>query len=363
MIDGDAQRGVGNVGAGRLVVPDERWEQGSDFHLTFETGGTVLPWSLLPHTLWGSGRDALRALVAWGRSVHRWRRILVPTYYCHEVIEPLFGELEVSSYEHAPTSPATSPVDASNGDVVLVVALFGMPPAPAVAGRAVVIEDHTHDPLSSWSADSRADYAFASLRKTLPLPDGGVLWSPRGLDIAPERPVTLDHDRAAFQRLWAMTLKRHYLGGGQVTKEEFRSLAIDGERGMSQGDISGISSFSLSRLPTMPAASWRSARAVNLRAFRAALGELPAVTVLDAPFAATLVFDTPRLRDRVRDSLIAARIYPSVLWSLDEPGVSGVPASHVELARCILSIHCDYRYDPADMARVARAIRNVLGAL
>ena len=39
----------------------------------------------------------------------------------------------------------------------------------------VLIEDHIHDPLSDWSQSSNADYAVASLRKTLPVPIGAML--------------------------------------------------------------------------------------------------------------------------------------------------------------------------------------------
>ena len=340
-----------------LSVPPERWEQGSDFHLALEVGSSRHPWSKSPHTLWGSGRDALRALVEWGCSTHGWRRILVPSYYCHDVTAKIHDQLEVAIYRHAPMTPNSSPVEATEGDVVLVVALFGMAPAPGVVGNGVVVEDHTHDPLAPWAIRSRAHYAFASLRKTLPLPDGGVLWSPRGLDGPSERGLTLDHDRGTLKRLAAMTLKRHYLSGREVPKAEVRTLAIDGERGIDRGEISAASSFTRSRLPSLPAARWREVRATNLHIFRAALGAVPAVTLLDAPFAATLLFDRSEDRDRVRSALIAARIYAAVLWPLDEEHVPGIPPEHVEISRRILSIHCDYRYDRTDMIRIASEIR------
>jgi len=340
---------------------DERWEQGSSLHLSLATGAMPQPWSTLPHEFWGSGRDALRALVSWGSEHHGWRRIFVPSYYCQDVLVPLRDHLTVEVYPHAPTEPAGKPVTAAPPDVVLVASLFGVAPAPTVSGGAVVVEDHSHDPLSRWSSGSGADFAFASLRKTLPLPDGGVLWSPLGLDLPPEVPVTLDHDRAALDRLAAMTLKGHYLAGEPVAKDEVRALAIRGERAIGQGAISGMSSYSRSRLSALPADLWRKKRATNLAAFRAALGEIRGVTVLRAPFAATLVFVSRDVRDRVRAALIRARIYPTVYWPLDKPAVDGIPERDVDLSRRILSIHCDYRYDAVDMVRVAGEIRVALG--
>ena len=342
-----------------MLVPDERWEQGSDFHLSIEDGDFPAHWDSLPHSYWGTGRQALRGLINWGRAVHGWREMLVPSYYCQDVVDPLRDEISIRVYHDAPTFPRSSPVIAGREVVVLVVALFGMRPRQMVFGDATVIEDHTHDPLSPAAKKSRADFAFAGLRKTLPLPDGAVAWSPGGKDVVPERPTTPEHDRAALERLSAMTLKRHYLSGAKVAKTQFRRVAIRGERMLGRGEPSGMSSFSRARLPTLPGDRWREARAANLNAFRAALGGQLNVELLDAPFAATLVFKSPRVRDRVRRALIAAKIYPMLLWTLDDGVVDGIPESHIELSRRLLSIHCDYRYGATDMARVARTIGQV----
>lgn len=344
------------------VSPADRWEHGSFFPISLEVGSADLLWAAGAHTLWGSGRHALRALLAWGSRAHGWRRLLVPSYFCQDVVPALKSEVDVGVYEHAPTEPDPNPVEAGAGDVVLVVATFGMHPPITISGGPVVVEDHSHDPLSPWAASSTAHYVVASLRKTMPLPDGGVLWSPLGLTGPPQAPVTADHARLVLQRLEAMNLKLRYLSGDAVSKEEFRSLAGHSERRIGRGDISGISTFSRARLSTMPAGRWREARAANRFTFRQALGELPGMSLVDAPFAATLVFDEPDARDRMREALIAARIYPAVLWPLSEPEVDGIPARHVDLARRILSIHCDYRYGTADMVRVAGEIRKAASA-
>jgi hypothetical protein len=295
--------------------------------------------------------------------MHGWRRLLVPSYFCQEVIVPIQREIIVGVYEHAPTSASTARITASATDIVLVNSVFGMPIAPIVRGAAAVVEDHSHDPIGPWASHSTAAYALASLRKTLPLPDGGVVWSPRGLNVPPEVQVTLAHASAVLDRLSAMTLQAHYFAGQPIAREEIHRLAKQGERAIGQGDASGISPFSRSRLTTLPAGPWRAARETNLAAFGEALGELEGLTLLEAPYAATLVFDRRSGRDRVRAALIAARIYPAVLWSLEDPAVDGIPEADVDLARRILSIHCDYRYAPADMVRVADVIRGAAKTL
>ena len=164
-----------------------------------------------------------------------------------------------------------------------------------------------------------------------------------------------------LDRLSAMVLKRLYLSGSAVAKDDFRNLAARGEAQIADGGISGMSPFSRARIGSFPVDAWRKARAANLEAFRTALGDLPGVAVLDAPFAATLIFDRPSRREEVRRTLIEARIYPAILWSLDELAIEGIPADHVRLGRRVLSLHCDQRYGPEDMIRVAEHVRKAMG--
>jgi hypothetical protein len=337
-----------------------RWEHGSDFPLTAETGSLDAPWNGRPATLWGSGRDALRALLRFGRGELGFRRILVPSFVCREVVAALARDIEVARYDDAPDDPPPLRVAARRGDVLLLVNTWGGRKAARIETDAVVVEDHTHDPLSEWAFASAADYAVASLRKTLPLPDGGVLWSPAGRALPAERSPTDRHARTAMERLLAMALKRDYLEGGAVDKAEFRALAAATEAAMGTGEVSGISATSRSRLPTLPSRRWRERRARNLETFRAAFGLLPGVRLLEAPFAATLQFESATARERVRRALIEASVYPAVLWPLEEDAC--VPPAHIELSRRVLSLHCDYRYDAADMQRVASAVRAVFAA-
>lgn len=305
--------------------------------------------------MWGSGRDALRALSGWGRRERGWRRILVPTYFCEEVVAALESELPVVRYADAPDAPPPRAIEAGPDDLVLVVNYFGARPATAVETRGVVVEDLTHDPLGQASVASRADYSMASLRKTLPLPDGAVLWSTAGRLLPPERPATNAHTRAAFERLSAMVLKLHYLLGANVDKAEYRSLFAESERAIGTGSPSGISAFSRERLRSLPAERWRRIRARNLGVFRRALGNPPGLVLMDGPFAATLLFDTDDLREQVRTRLITERIYPAVLWPRAEADAA-LPAAALPLSRRLLTIHGDFRYRGSDMTHVARRV-------
>lgn len=337
-------------------VRADRWEQGSTFDLDLEAGSAAYPWDAGPSTLWGSGRAAMRGLLAFGRT-RGWRRLLVPSYMCQTVAGSLVRELPAEAYPFDPISGPRGPVRTRDGDAVLVIHAFGRRMKPEIRGPGVVIEDYTHDLLAPWATASTAGYAVASLRKLLPVPEGGVLWSPRGLELPPERPATARHARGVADRLAAMTLKRLYLGGAGIDKDGYRALVVRGEAELDQGAISGISAYTRERLPTFPIAAWRERKAANLAAFRRAVDGTPGVTVLDAPFAATLVFDSPDRRQGVYRALIGERIYPAILWPLESPVIAAIPDRDVELSRRLMTIHADQRYGPADMERVADAVR------
>ena len=221
------------------VMTSDRWEHGSDFPLAVETGHTEFPWTGHPHSLWRSGRDALEAIVAWSRTRHGSRRLYMPSYFCHARTFRATALIEGRIYPSAPTSPTGGPHDVGSRDMVLIPAFFGMRPASRPPGPVLVVEDHTHDLIAPWAFDSGPDYAFASLRKTLPLPDGGIVWSPRGLPVPPERSTTEAHDQGVLCRLDAMSLKLRYLAGGDVDKARFQSLMEESEHELQIGSRPG----------------------------------------------------------------------------------------------------------------------------
>jgi hypothetical protein len=354
----------------KTVQPD-RWEFGSEFHWmpTPRRASEETPWSEAGN-LYGSGRDALRALLAWGRSERGWRRVWVPSYYCQDVVAviPPTG-VEAAVYRDGPLDAGVGPgpLETGPGDVLLRVNYFGLragPPKPAGPMRCEVIEDHSHDPWSGWAWRSDADWCFASLRKTLPVPDGGALWSPAGHPLPPAAPPTSERRSASAEKWAAMALKRFYLSGRPVEKEAFRRLAVDGERRIASGAVSGMPARTKDRVTAFPISAWRRRRKHNHKLMTGSLHGLDWLTVLRAgpgtgasPFSAVLVFESEALRSHVRRRLIEARVYPAVLWPLDEPVLDGIPEGQRDLSRRLLSIPCDMRYDEPDVLRVGSLIR------
>ncbi len=346
----------------------ERWEYGSEFHwasLAEKPVGPVVPAGA---ALFGTGRDALRALVATGMRQRGWRRWFVPTYFCREVTAAIASTgIAVVMYEDSPLrrSVAPPPRPLASGDVLFVVNYFGLRGSEAVEAwlpeSVEIVEDHTHDPWSDWARASRADFCLASLRKTLPVPDGAALWSAKGHPLPSAAGPAPERESAARMKLGAMILKRLYLDGEAVEKPAFRRLQIAGESRIASGDISGPSDCTEQLLQALPWERWREIRRSNHGMLANLLSDVPGVRVLEVsgtsgacPFSVMLECDSDELRERLRSALKADCIYSAVLWPIEDQG----NLSHATaLARRLLSLPCDFRYGREDLRRVAEAVR------
>lgn len=335
-----------------------------------EEGSSLAPWDGKALFL-GSCRDALRSLLEHGIAEFGWRRLWVPAYYCQEVVASFLSTgLTVMAYPDGPNERLDiQRIDAKAGDVVLLVDFFGLRSRPSLAGfdrtAVQIIEDHTHDPWSRWAWTSEADWCVASIRKVLPLPDGGVLWSPVGYRVPPSVPVSSEHALASQERFLGMLLKRLYLAGHPVDKATFRRLALSGESRMVASRLSGITGWSMSLLSTFPIDLWREQRRANHQLLGRELASVPWLKVLQpdessmCPFSLIILCDSQKRRNRVREGLIESAIYPATLWALDQPVIAGIGPNYSDFSKKMLSIHCDMRYSKDEMEYVAQVIRRI----
>ena len=344
----------------------DRWENGSDYPWiglpSAASAGEAdpVPWAS-GGLLLSSGRDALRLVLSTGMRRRGWRRLWVPQYFCQVVTAALVTPgLELRAYADSPLRSTPQLPDASLGDAMLVVNYFGLRNAVHVTPPlgVDVIEDHSHDPTSTWAASSSADFCVASLRKTVPIPDGGVVWSPVGHGLPRPPRITEQRRRAAASKLAGMLLKAMYLDNHDVEKATYRDLLAGGEEALHVPAISGISDVSRSLVQAFSFRAWRDARRRNHALLAERLAGIKWLRVLmpdsdDAvPFSAVVLTESAERRELVRQWLIANRVYPAVLWPLEET-VLDVSDDARSLSRRLLSIHCDGRYDAPGIERVA----------
>ena len=358
---------------------EERWEHGSNLHWVDLPACSEVahahPWQQAPSRYYASGRDAIRALLAYGVAKCAWRTIWIPSYMCQEVAHAFCAApLTVAVYDDDPRSAfPTAPPELKAGDVLFVVNTFAIRSRPRdVSSGAVVIEDHTHDPWSRWASSSRADFCIASLRKTLPLPDGAVVWSPRGRDMPPEATTSLQDELSSAQRLAAAALKRVYLEGGSIRKDLFRTLFERGEQSVDRRcSVAGMTDWARAMMAEIPVESWRKERLNGWRLLYSRLRELTDLEVLapdesseDVPFTVVCLAPDHASRENIVRELVRRNVYSTVLWPINEAtALAGTPASTIELSKRLFTLHCDARYSAADLDRVASYVEEVVRCL
>jgi hypothetical protein len=223
-----------------------------------------------------------------------------------------------------------------------------------------------HDPWSDWAYTGDADWCVVSPRKTLPLPGGGVLWSPRRHPLPAPSPVTDARRAATFEKFTAMVRKGLYLQGYPLDREIHWQLCTAAEDHMASGEVSGIPGWIRDLLKCFPVKEWREHRRNNCRRVSDVLKGLPWLTVLEADggggtcqFSGVVLFDSEERRNFVRQELIDRRIFLPVLWELDDAPIPGIPEEHRRFSKTLLGIPCDVRYDQATIETVSGLIRDI----
>jgi hypothetical protein len=347
------------------------WEMGGEFHWSGLPDGPRIPWPQ-PRTWFALGHAA--GLAIWHQHSSRSPKtsLWVPDYFCPEVMGAWReAGVRVRYYSDDPRWPYPDwdSLSPNSADLVLAVNYFGVRTGSAWQAwhrghkDIVLMEDHSHDPLSDWVLNSKADYAFASLRKTFFAPDGAFLWSPRGHPLPPE-PRNRNWSGSAL-KLAAMIWKSEYLAGceqGPVVKDTFRGFQVEGEKMLFKGRDSSISPWSRALLEAGCPIRWRQQREGNVRLFLELVGGENGIEPLfvdwpaeHCPFNAVLIFSSHKHREVVRSGLIAANVYPSIHW-MPMPDAS---TRSLDLSRRILTIPLDQRYGSQDVHCLASIFTDI----
>lgn len=337
-------------------------EYGSDFHLMPELQAEDQQhanYGKFPHSFYHSGRAALYAILAYGIKEYGWQLVALPSYYCHEVTA-FVRELpiQVRYYENTPLhgidNGEITQLDIP-GNVIVNVNFFGIKKADIAVSNAVLIDDLTHD-FEYTKTD--AHYCFASLRKILPVPAGGVLWSPRSLALPLEKAETMEASHATLMKFSAMALKRDYLAGYMVKKESFRQLFMNSEAVFSDIKSYGrLSSWVIDQITRLPVSGIYAQKEKNYGEITRNLRLNEAVSLLETsagshPLGVLLYFKDAALRDKARAYLVKKSIYPAVLWPHQ------TTAKNIDFAGRILFVHCDIRYSLYDIEYIYNTIND-----
>jgi hypothetical protein len=348
--------------------PDVR-EIGSDFELVEDrylgpTTSRSLPWEdSAPIIYVQSGRQALAAAQAELRSQGH-GQIHVPSYLCDSMITPFHNagwnlrQLQVDS--DLVVSPADLLSQVHSG-VLLHTPYFGRQDSPALLGAlqtlrqrgVVIIVDESHRLFSGPS--QVADIRVASLRKMLPLFDGGYV---TGLSRAlPASPAACAEPEIADLREMASNAKSVALAAGDGNRDNtaHRAQFAKAEHATEvRQEPAQISNKSLALLHRLDMNLIRLTRRANASLLTVALGHSDRFRIIN-PTAANLlpshlVLETGDVKG-LRQYLTGQRIYCPVHWPPSEllPRTQEWPSRYI-------SLPIDHRYGEPDMLRIAAEV-------
>lgn len=339
-------------------------EFGSDFHqvLDYTSKRAHLTDVYSDVVLTADGRQCMVALIRQ----EGWKRLWVPEYFCYEVIETIRKStgIEIILYPDYPLADDREIIQGllyEEGDALLRMNYFGMRDFRSEKTIPVpVIEDHTHDLLGHWALYSDADWCFASLRKSLPLPEGGMLWSPKGLRLINELENTDNNAQVASKRWQAMQMKRNYIDGTIQDKESFRKLFVETEEWFDSAEPSLIDKQSREYIEGLDINAWIGAKRMNWQMLRSSLSDKIRILRPEddscTMFSMIILTENREDRDALRKRLIEDSVYPAILWQVPE-SVNDV----IKDFSCrMLSIHCDGRYDKEDIQQLANIVNQAI---
>jgi hypothetical protein len=343
-----------------------RWELGSEFHWPGLAEPPFLTWPN-PRSWYMLARHAVAAVAQLFSKKNS--NLWLPSYFCPEVADYCRQYCGIRQYRDLPSwdEPDWKSLEPRANDIVLAVNYFGVRDGTPWKDwrkrqHCILIEDHSQDPFSQWSLTSSADFSFASARKTLPIADGAILWSPVGLTL-PSQPVEGDWGGSNL-KLAAMMYKTEYLRGAgtEELKRRFRELQLRGEQLMRKSQISAISPSSLAYVEDGVPRAWRDQRSANARHLLKNLSRIKHSYCMfsdwpegSVPFSLPIVFRSQHERDACQSLLQQCRVYCPVHWVCQTTDTDAL-----DLSARILSLPVDQRYTEKDMERIVEGMRHVV---
>ncbi len=314
-----------------------------------------------------SGRDAMKAVAVSAEGRHR--RVLLPALCCESMVSPFTMQgMEPVFYKMHPDYRADA-LDVKHKlteDSILVYgSYFGIQPFDEetlsflhrLFPHALFLEDRTQDILAPRQGGFTPDVTIASIRKWIPIPDGGLLWG----RVCAE---TETDNTFALLRKEAMMAKSEYLeNGDQTLKDRFRHMLGEASEAL---DVSnrpyGISQESAELLKDLDFSEIYARRQKNAKALLSALKADPAVLrfITDSPEISTLYFPIlVKDQSAVQGKLAQKGIYCPVIWPVPQQAL-GVCEVAEFTAEHMLGVPCDQRYTPEDMAYIGREIMRIV---
>lgn len=313
-----------------------------------------------------SGRSAIELVMKDILHEKKIQTVYMPSYCCHSMVTPLESlNLNIEYYNvfyNKEGALEYSINEEKECDVFFLMTYFGEgseqidETISKFKNRgSLIIEDITHRMFNDVYYSNHTDYIIGSIRKWLPVMSGGFAAKKTGrLNVIP----TNSSDDYIQNIKEAMKLKKRYLDGEAIDKEDFLTLYSKGSHVFTELDFSYcMDNESLEILNQYDFNNLMNQRKANCEILYKGLSDLENINILskalnlyqNTPIFVPIILST-RNRNSLREYLIRNNVYSPVHWPIFIEDNSDIPNFE-------LSLICDQRYGSNEMNRIIDLIR------
>jgi dTDP-4-amino-4,6-dideoxygalactose transaminase len=326
-----------------------------------------------------SGRSALHEILA--NEQLKKKKFLIPSYTCMSVIQPfLNNNIEFDFYKinqdlKIDLNEIHDGLDSKNFDVLLLIDYFGFTPPKSIIEllknqNILIIEDVSHMsflPILLDKYDPYGDIVYGSLRKILPVSDGGFILKSDEFTFNVYEKQFAQH---ALYKAGSLILKELYLLS-RIKNIEYENLYLSlskfSEKLLDSSDSHniGVSPLTFNILNSINYEQIYLKRRANYTYLEKLLCErkeiegllVNPILQLDThimPYLLPLKIENKR--DYIRQKLIESDIFTPIIWDIGESKYTKQFSASLELCNQILCLPIDQRYNMNDMEIIVKEL-------
>ena len=314
-----------------------------------------------------TGRAAIEALLVYLKQEGR-TSIWLPSYDCDSVLGAAKRSgIEIHYYRVGKDLRIiTQDLDEiKQKSILYVVSLFGKTEDSKTFSKieelkskgVTIIEDLTLALFSEGKGVGYGDYVIGSVRKWLPVPDGGFVASKQELPPFEKEQAAYDY---TLYYLTAQLMKNEYVKDNSLDKQQFLSLSNKGMESLFfDYTIREMSQITLRVLNNTDFRSVRKTRKENYCYLYQHLQKISEIKLMVEPSETIvplgMVICTEG-RDALFRYLVQNGIYCNIHWRPNESTMQFEDSDY--LSKHCLTIPCDQRYGKVEMDYIVQTIKN-----
>lgn len=345
------------------MVKEYGYEYDAELNRTIweETKGKTTADTLFGALCLRSGRDALKAIAR----EYSPRIVLLPALACDSMVFPfeMYGHtVRFYKLNKDYSIDYDSIVTDDEPAIFLYMDYFGLKAISdeklqqlKTKGNIIFIEDRTHNLIWDRTSLFEPDYIMASLRKWIPIPDGGLLWGKISKSFVFDTSFS-------NTRLQAQCMRHTYLqNGDESIKNKYRKIFSEVSAIMDKDEPSSMSAYSYALAKNTDWENVRTIRKENAKALITILQTSPHITFIqkEAGFSDLYVAFTVKNRNEIQARLSRKGIFNTIIWPLSDEQRKACDVSK-NTEEFMLAAPCDQRYTVEDMQHIGNEIVRVV---